>query len=133
MSAIVKIQHDFFVTEDDEDIRPMVLRDIAELTGYDLSVISRATQSKYVATLRGIYPLKKFFNEKVRDNDETVTANRITSEIKNAIENEDPKAPLSDRSIAEMLSSRGYDIARRTVAKYRENLGFPVARMRKKL
>ena len=86
-----------------------------------------------MATLRGIYPLKKFFNEKVRDNDETVTANRITSEIKNAIENEDPKAPLSDRSIAEMLSSRGYDIARRTVAKYRENLGFPVARMRKKL
>jgi RNA polymerase sigma-54 factor len=133
MSAIVKLQHKFFLTDDDEDIRPMVLRDIAELTGYNLSVISRATQGKYVATLRGVYPLKKFFNEKVRDDDDTVTANRIIAAIKSAIEHEDASAPLSDRSITEMLAAKGFDIARRTVAKYRENLGFPVARLRKRI
>jgi len=131
MSAILRIQHRFFLSENDEDIRPMVLRDIAALTGYDLSVISRATQGKYVATIRGIYPLKKFFNEKLRD-DDNVTANRIIAEIKKAIESEDPEAPLSDREITARLSEAGFDIARRTVAKYRENLGFPVARLRKK-
>lgn len=133
MSAIVKLQHDFFLSDDDLDIRPMVLRDVAQLTGYNLSVISRATQGKYVATLRGIYPLKKFFNEKVRTDDENVTSNRIIAEIKNAIDNEDPAAPLSDRIITGMLAEKGFDIARRTVAKYRESLGLPVARLRKKL
>ena len=132
MSAIVKLQHDFFVSEDDEDIRPMVLRDIAELTGYNLSVISRATQGKYVATLHGVYPLKKFFNEKVKADNDTITSNRIISAIKKAIESEDPSKPLSDREITARLAAGGYDIARRTVAKYRENLGFPVARLRKK-
>lgn len=132
MSAIVKLQHRFFITEEDEDIRPMVLRDIAALTGYNLSVISRATQGKYVATLRGIYPLKKFFNEKLRDDNDTVTANRIIAEIRNAIASEDPASPLSDREITARLADAGFDIARRTVAKYRENIGFPVARLRKK-
>ena len=132
MSAIVKLQHRFFITEEDEDIRPMVLRDIAALTGYNLSVISRATQGKYVATLRGLYPLKKFFNEKLREDDDTVTANRIIAEIRNAIANESPSQPLSDREITALLADAGFDIARRTVAKYRENLGFPVARLRKK-
>ncbi len=132
MSAIVKLQHDFFMTEEDEDIRPMVLRDIASLTGYNLSVISRATQGKYVATLRGIYPLKKFFNEKVRDDNDNVTANRIIAEIKNAISAEDVRKPLSDREITARLADAGFDIARRTVAKYRESLGIPVARLRKK-
>ena len=132
MSAIVKLQHKFFITEEDEDIRPMVLRDIAALTGYNLSVISRATQGKYVATLRGIYPLKKFFNEKLRDDNDTVTSNRIIAEIRNAIADEDPAHPLSDREITDRLAGAGFDIARRTVAKYRENLGFPVARLRKK-
>ncbi len=110
----------------------MVLRDIAAITGYNLSVISRATQGKYVATVRGIYPLKKFFNEKLRDDNEQVTANRIIAEIKNAIANEDPTNPLSDREITARLEAAGFDIARRTVAKYRENLGFPVARLRKR-
>ncbi len=132
MSAIVKLQHRFFITEEDEDIRPMVLRDIAALTGYNLSVISRATQGKYVATLRGLYPLKKFFNEKLREDDDTVTANRIIAEIRNAIAHESPSQPLSDREITALLADAGFDIARRTVAKYRENLGFPVARLRKK-
>ncbi len=132
MSAILRLQHKFFITEQDEDIRPMVLRDIAAITGYNLSVISRATQGKYVATVRGIYPLKKFFNEKLRDDNEQVTANRIIAEIKNAIANEDPTNPLSDREITARLEAAGFDIARRTVAKYRENLGFPVARLRKR-
>lgn len=132
MSAIVKLQHQFFITENDEDIKPMVLRDIAELTDFDLSVISRATQGKYVATLRGVYPLKKFFNEKLRDDNDSVTANKVIAEIKKAITEEDPTAPLSDREITERLAKAGYDIARRTVAKYRENIGFPVARLRKK-
>ena len=111
----------------------MVLRDVAQLTGYNLSVISRATQGKYVATLRGIYPLKKFFNEKVHTDNDNVTSNRIIAEIKQAIGNEDPAAPLSDRIITDMLAAKGFDIARRTVAKYREALGLPVARLRKKL
>ncbi len=133
MSAIVKLQHDFFLSDNDVDIRPMVLRDVAQLTGYNLSVISRATQGKYVATLRGIYPLKKFFNEKVHTDNDNVTSNRIIAEIKQAIGNEDPAAPLSDRIITDMLAAKGFDIARRTVAKYREALGLPVARLRKKL
>ncbi len=132
MSAILKLQHRFFITEADEDIRPMVLRDIAALTGYDLSVVSRAAQGKYVATIRGLYPLKKFFNEKIRDDNDMVTANRVIAEIRKAINNEDSNNPLSDREITDLLAQAGYDIARRTVAKYRESLGFPVARLRKK-
>lgn len=132
MSAIARLQRPFFLTDDDEEIRPMVLKDVAAETGYDLSVISRATQGKYVATLRGLYPLKKFFNEKIRDDNDQVTANRIIAEIKSAIEAEDPTDPLSDREITERLAASGFDIARRTVAKYRESLGFPVARLRKK-
>ncbi len=131
MSAIVKLQRDFFLSEDEEDIRPMVLKDVAALTGYDLSVISRATQGKYVATLRGIYPLKKFFNERLRDDDDSVTSNRVMALIKEAIDSEDKRHPLSDREITQRLSDAGLDIARRTVAKYREGMGLQVARLRR--
>lgn len=131
MSAIVKLQRDFFMTEDDEDIKPMVLKDVASLTGYDLSVISRATQGKYVATPRGIYPLKKFFNERLRDDDDSVTSNRVMALIKEAIDGEDKRHPLSDREITQRLADAGIDIARRTVAKYREGLGLQVARLRR--
>lgn len=132
MSAILKIQHRFFITEEDEDIRPMVLKDLAAVTGYDLSTISRATQGKYVATLRGVYPLKKFFNERIREADDTVvTANRVMALIRSAVETEDKSHPLSDRAITARLAAEGLDIARRTVAKYRETLGIPVARLRR--
>ncbi len=131
MGAIVKLQHRFFITEDEEDIRPMVLKDVASLTGYNLSVISRATQGKYVATLRGIYPLKKFFNERIREDDESVTANRVMAVIRSAIEHEDKNKPLSDRELTLLLEKEGLAIARRTVAKYRETMGFQVARLRK--
>ena len=100
MAAIVRLQHRFFITDDDEDIRPMVLRDISEATGYDLSTVSRATQGKYIATARGVYPLKKFFNGKLRADDDSLTSNRIISEIRRAIAGEAPDRPLSDREIA---------------------------------
>ena len=131
MSAIVKLQHKFFLTEEEEDIRPMVLKDVAAITGYNLSVISRATQGKYVATIRGVYPLKKFFNERIRENDESVTANRVMAVIRSAIEQENKDKPLSDRELTLLLEKEGLPIARRTVAKYRETMGFQVARLRK--
>ncbi len=131
MSAILKLQRRFFQTEEEEDIRPMVLKDVAAITGYNLSVISRATQGKYVATIRGIYPLKKFFNERIREDDESVTANRVMAVIRSAIEQEDKSKPLSDRELTLLLEKEGLAIARRTVAKYRETMGFQVARLRK--
>ncbi len=131
MSAIVQLQRPFFLSGDEEQIRPMVLRDVADLTGYDLSVISRATQGKYVATRQGIYPLKKFFNEKVSADNDEVTVNRINAALRRAVQAEDPAHPLSDRLLADMLMKEGLPVARRTIAKYRENLGIPVARLRK--
>lgn len=131
MSAILQLQRPFFLTGDEEQIRPMVLRDVADLTGYDLSVISRATQGKYVATRQGIYPLKKFFNEKVSADNDDVTVNRINAALRRAVQGEDPAHPLSDRLLADILMKEGLPVARRTIAKYRENLGIPVARLRK--
>jgi RNA polymerase sigma-54 factor len=138
MSAILKIQRPFFLTEDESQIRPMVLRELAEATGLNLTVVSRATQGKYVMTSGGIYPLKMFFNESRQKNmpqEETGdnTTPKINAAIKQIIENEDKNKPLSDEQITQMLLKSGFDIARRTVAKYREKLGFPVGRLRKSL
>ena len=134
VSAIVKLQSDFFLSDDDDErLRPMVLRDVAAVTGLNLSVISRATQGKYLATPHGVYPLKKFFNEKISASDDTLTSGQVMARIKSAIEGEDPSNPLSDREITEMVNEGGFPVARRTVAKYRESLGFPVARLRKKI
>lgn len=131
MKAIVHRQHEFFATADPAAIRPMILRDIAADTGLDLSVISRATAGKYVATPAGVYPVKMFFNERPTEaSDAGVHA--ISQRIKNLIAGEDKQAPLSDEALRAMLASEGYDIARRTVSKYREKLGLPVARLRKK-
>ncbi len=133
MHAIVKIQRDFFLNGDDETlIRPMILKDVASITGYDLSVISRATAAKYVATARGVYPLKMFFNERPKDDEDTST-HEILAALKAVIDKEDKRHPLSDEAITSMLVEKGYDIARRTVAKYREKLGLPVARLRREL
>ncbi len=133
MSAIIRWQHDFFVTEDESKLRPMILKDIAKLTGYDLSVISRATAGKYVATSGGIYPLKFFFNEKVGEGEDETSSREILQTIKGLIENEDKGHPLNDDAIMKLLHEKGYDIARRTVAKYRERLNIPVARLRKEI
>jgi len=131
MRAIVARQKDFFVTADKADIRPMILRDIAADTGYDLSVISRATAGKYVSTPAGIYPVKMFFNERPID-DTDASSHELAEKIKTIISSEDKSAPLSDEAIRAALAAGGYDIARRTVAKYREKLGLPVARLRRK-
>ncbi len=132
MSAIVRLQRDFFLSDDESLIRPMILKDIAALTGYDLSVISRATAGKYVATASGIYPLKLFFNERPKEDDD-VSSHEILAAIKEIIAAEEKQHPLSDEAITALLVKRGYDIARRTVAKYREKLGFPVARLRREI
>lgn len=139
MSAILKIQRPFFLTEDEAQIRPMVLREVAAATGLDLSVVSRATQGKYVLTQRGIYPLKMFFNERRRKDEDSGSDNpdnttpRIIAALRRVIEEEDKSHPLSDEQITRLLTREGFDIARRTVAKYREKLGFPVGRLRKNL
>lgn len=133
MGAIVKLQHRFFITEDPADIRPMVLRDVAEIVGCDLSTVSRATASKYVATPTAIYPLKFFFSERPVPERSDLSRGQLQKALRALIEGENPDAPLSDDALAEQLSAAGFDIARRTVAKYRGQLGFPSARLRRKL
>ncbi len=134
MEAIVHIQHDFFLTSDESDLRPMVLKDIAAMTGYDISVISRATSGKYVATPSGIYPLKFFFNEGVGTDAEGEQSSRaIAAAIRELVGAEPPGSPLTDEAILEALKEKGYSVARRTVAKYRDRLGIPPARLRKKI
>lgn len=130
MKAIVRIQHRFFETDDRAAIRPMIIKDIAELTGLNISVISRAAAAKYVLTARGIYPLKMFFNERPKEDNDT-SSHQILDALSQIIEAEDKSRPLSDDALRSELASRGFDIARRTVTKYRERLGLPVARLRK--
>lgn len=138
MSAIAKFQRPFFLTEDESQIRPMVLRELAQATGLNLSVVSRACRRKYVMTPHGIYPLKMFFNERrtkeeSADSDELNTTPKIVAAIRSSIASEDKLHPLSDEQITRQLQAQGFNIARRTVAKYREKLGFPVGRLRKNL
>ena len=112
----------------------MVLRDIAQKTGYDISTISRATSTKYVQTSFGIFPLKHFFSEGVQNTDgDEISTREIKHILQQCIENEDKSAPLSDDRLCELLHQKGYPIARRTVAKYREQLAIPVARLRRKI
>lgn len=139
METVLKFQKAFFLTEDESVIQPMVLREVADAAGLDLSVVSRATQGKYVATASGVYPLKMFFNErrsKELPTDGTPddnTTHRLIAAMRQAIGSEDKQHPLSDEALTALLRSQGLDIARRTVAKYREKLGFPVARLRRGL
>lgn len=132
MTAIMYFQHDFFLEGDETCLRPMILQDIADKTGYDVSTISRVSNSKYVQTQFGIYPLKYFFSESMTNvNGEEVSTREIKHILQEIIDNEDKREPLNDDSIVEMLSGHGYKIARRTIAKYREQLGIPVARLRR--
>lgn len=112
----------------------MILKDIAEDTGYDLSVISRATVNKYVSTQWGVFPLKYFFNEGLQhESGEEVSSREIITILKSVIENENKSKPYSDEALCGILRSKGYEIARRTIAKYREKLSIPVARLRKEI
>lgn len=135
IGAIVKLQHDFFLTGDEACLKPMILKDISKLTGLDTSVVSRATSGKYVMTPWGIFPLKFFFNERFNHDtdDEDTSSREIMAALRKLIENEDHHHPLADRQIAEELAAKGLNVARRTVAKYREMLGFPIARLRRQL
>jgi RNA polymerase sigma-54 factor len=132
MKAIVSVQADFFRSEERSLIRPMILKDIAQLTGRDMSVISRATNGKYVATRGGLYPLKMFFNERPKE-DSDVSSHQILEALRTVIADEDKRRPLSDDALTDMLKERGFDIARRTVAKYREQLNIPNSRGRRDL
>ncbi len=136
MSAIVKIQKEYFLTEDVYKLRPMMIKNVAELTGLDLSVISRATTNKFVATPWGIFPLRFFFSDSIGETAEdgnAATNRKIEAEIAAMVENEDKRHPLSDQRIMEEMTARGYEVSRRTIAKYRDRQGIPVARLRKKL
>lgn len=136
MEAIMKIQEEYFRTEDVYTLRPMMLKNIADLTGFDFSVISRATNNKYVATPWGIFPLRFFFSDSIgeeKEGGDTATNRKIEASIMALIEKEDKKHPLSDRKIAEELNRSGMELSRRTVAKYRDRQGIPVARLRKNL
>ena len=133
MSAIMQWQRQFFLTDDQSTLRPMILKDIAEQTGDDMSVISRATAGKYVATRAGVYPLKFFFNERMRQGDADVSSRTISERLRSIIKAEDKRRPLSDLALTNLLKEEGYDVARRTVTKYRERMGIPVARLRRGL
>jgi RNA polymerase sigma-54 factor len=134
MNAIMHYQKDFFLDGDETKLRPMILKDIADLVGLDISTISRVANSKYVETPYGTKLIKEFFSEAMKnDQGEDVSTLEIKKILKNTIEEEDKKKPLPDDQLAEILKEKGYPIARRTIAKYREQLDIPVARMRKKI
>ena len=134
MQAILDYQHDFFIDGDETKLKPMVLKNIAEATGLDISTISRVVNSKYVQTHFGIYPLKYFFSEGLVANDgEEVSTREIKTILSTCIEEEDKHAPLTDEELVAVLNEKGYQVARRTVAKYREQLNIPIARLRKEL
>lgn len=134
MMAIVEFQEEFFIEGDDTYLKPMILKDIADLTGYDISTISRVSNSKYIQTEFGIYPVKYFFSESMtNDSGEEVSTREIKKILQDCVDNEDKRKPLNDEALADVLKTKGYIVARRTVAKYREQLNIPVARMRKEI
>ena len=134
MQAIVAHQRAYFLSGDEVDLRPMILKDIAERIGMDISTVSRVANSKYVQTPYGTLSLKSFFSEGIStDSGEEVSSREVKKILKDAISEEDKRKPLSDEKLGVLLNAKGYNIARRTVAKYREQLGIPVARLRKEL
>ena len=134
METIIKYQYDFFLTGDESNLKPMILKDIAQEINMDISTVSRVANSKSVQTEYGIYPLKYFFSEGIAtDSGEDVSSREVKNYLKELVDNEDKRKPLSDDKLEKLLKEKGYNIARRTVAKYREQLQIPVARLRKEL
>ncbi|MEN9909257.1 MAG: hypothetical protein RLZZ540_2406 [Bacteroidota bacterium] len=134
MNAIMHYQEEYFLDGDETKLKPMILKDIADIVGLDISTISRVANSKYVETPYGTKLIKEFFSEAMKnDQGEDVSTLEIKKILQNIIEEEDKKKPLPDDQLAELLKEKGYPIARRTIAKYREQLDIPVARMRKKI
>lgn len=134
MNAILRFQYRFFEEGDESFLRPMILKDIAEITSLDISTISRVANSKYVQTEYGTFPLKFFFSEGIQTDDgDEVSSREVKKILKEAIEAEEKSRPLPDEKLMEILKEKGYNIARRTVAKYREQMNIPVARLRKEI
>jgi RNA polymerase sigma-54 factor len=134
MQAILNLQHEYFVTGDETKLRPMILKDVAEQVGMDISTISRVANSKYVQTPYGSFLLKTFFSESLeREDGEEVSTREVKRILQDAIDAEEKRKPLTDDRLTALLKEKGYNIARRTVAKYREQLNIPVARLRKEL
>ena len=134
MRAIIDYQHDYFVDGDESSLRPMVLKDIAEITGFDISTISRVVNSKWIETHFGIFPLKYFFSEVLENSEgEEVSTREIKKALREMVDAEDKRNPLTDDELVEGLSAKGYKVARRTIAKYRALLDIPTARLRREL
>ena len=134
IQCLLEYQEEYFLTGDESKIRPMILKDISSRVGLDLSTISRVANSKYVQTPYGTFLLKTFFSESMStDSGEEVSSREIKRILKDLVEAENKKKPLTDDELCEQLKEKGYNIARRTVAKYREQLEIPVGRMRKEV
>ena len=134
MNAILEYQKEYFEEGDDTKLKPMILKDVAEMTGLDISTVSRVANSKYIQTHFGIFPLKFFFSEGMQtDTGDEVSTREIKRILQECLSNEDKRKPLTDEKLTKILQEKGYQIARRTVAKYREQLNIPVARMRKEI
>ena len=134
ITAIAKMQKEYFITGDEKNIKPMILKDISDITGFDISTISRVVKSKYADTPHGIVYLKNLFSDSLtNDEGEEVSTKEIKNHLQEIINNENKKKPLTDDALVTALKEKGYNIARRTIAKYREQLNIPVARLRKEL
>ncbi len=134
ISAIVKLQKDYFITGDEKSLKPMILKDVADITGFDISTISRVVKSKYADTPNGIVYLKDLFSDSLTNDDgEEVSTKEIKNRLQEVIDKENKRKPLTDDALVTILKESGYNIARRTIAKYREQLNIPVARLRKEL
>ncbi|MDC1105690.1 RNA polymerase factor sigma-54 [Prolixibacteraceae bacterium] len=134
MNAIISYQKEYFIDGDETKLRPMILKDIADRTGLDVSTISRVSNSKYIQTHFGTFQVKYFFSEAMQKEDgEEVSTREIKQILKECIEKEDKKKPLTDQKLSDILKEKSYNVARRTIAKYREQMGFPVARLRKEI
>lgn len=134
MNAILEYQQEYFIDGDETKLKPMILKDVAEMTGLDISTVSRVANSKYIQTHFGIFPLKYFFSEGLQtDSGEEVSTREIKRILQDCIDNEHKRKPLTDERLTEILQEKGYQIARRTVAKYREQLNIPVARLRREI
>ena len=132
MQAIIRLQRQFFLDGDEASLRPMILKDVAEKTGLDVSTVSRVSNSKYAQTRWGTFPLRHFFSDSyVTESGEELSTRQIKAALRDIVEAEDKQKPLSDDALKDLLAKKGYPIARRTVAKYREQLGIPIARLRK--
>ena len=134
MRAILDYQREYFLDGDETKIKPMILKDIADVTGYDISTISRVANSKYIETHFGIFPLKYFFSESIKNQaGEDVSTRELKKVLQEIVDGENKQQPLTDDEIVDLMKEKGYNVARRTIAKYRDQLGIPKSRMRREI